>query len=555
MFTLASVVSLVSRPYVMSKVMNIVQTEGIHPNNLPRLMWLLVGVFMCTVAFWILHGPARVMEQNNAFLLRLNYRKFFLWGVTHLPMQWHSDHHSGDTIDRIEKGTGALYLFASDSYELLYTFVKLIVCYGVLTYFNPTAGLIALFFIVISAMITIKIDSILVKNYTILARGENAASKGVFDMLSNITTVIILRVEKHVFDAVISKIRAQTELTSQTNRLAEFKWFLTSLCCAGMSVSVLASYMYTQSKSSIPVLIGSVYLLLAYLDNVDEVFYRFTSFYSNIVKWRVRANNAEELAVDFSPHDFDSDKLPDDWQNIDIRGLSFAYQGSGVDQLNNINLQLHRGSKVALIGVSGGGKTTLLKVIRNLYEPRSGEVRVDGRLCQNWFGDFSESVALLPQNPEIFDATVLHNITLGADYPMELIQQAMKVACFDEVLPNLPRGLESLVNEKGVNLSGGQNQRLALIRGILASGDKPVVLLDEPTSSLDMVTEHKVFERLFKLFEGKLIISTLHRLHLLPLFNHIVLFDDGRIIAQGSLEHLLKTCPQFQYMWKMHGGE
>jgi ATP-binding cassette subfamily B protein len=135
------------------------------------------------------------------------------------------------------------------------------------------------------------------------------------------------------------------------------------------------------------------------------------------------------------------------------------------------------------------------------------------------------------------------------------VQQALSISCFDEVLPKLPRGIESDIRERGVNMSGGQKQRLALARGLIAAQDSSILLLDEPTSSIDQITESVIFDRLFKAFADKAIIATVHRLHLLPRFDHIILMSDGAIIEQGDFTTLLAKQGAFAALWLKHLGQ
>jgi ABC-type multidrug transport system fused ATPase/permease subunit len=246
--------------------------------------------------------------------------------------------------------------------------------------------------------------------------------------------------------------------------------------------------------------------------------------------------------------------LPTKWQKLQIANLSFSYPGLSEDEseshLDNLSFELIRGKRYAFVGESGSGKTTLLKVIRDLYHPKSLELRVDGHVVPEGFAGISRAIALVPQDPEIFATTIRENITLGADYGDELICECTDMASFTEVVEQLPKGLDSSTKEKGVNLSGGQRQRLALSRGLLACYDKDVVLLDEPTSSLDTSTEMQVYLNIFEGFQGKTIISSIHRLHLLPLFDQIFLFSKGRIVAQGNLKELLTSTPEFQILWQ-----
>ncbi|HLI93067.1 MAG TPA: ABC transporter ATP-binding protein, partial [Puia sp.] len=130
------------------------------------------------------------------------------------------------------------------------------------------------------------------------------------------------------------------------------------------------------------------------------------------------------------------------------------------------------------------------------------------------------------------------------------VLQVCDTAHFTEVVRQLPQGLESDIREKGVNLSGGQKQRLALARGILAARDSSLVLLDEPTSSVDPRTEALIYERLFAAFADKAIISSIHRLHLLPHFDYVYLLHHGRVIAEGSFDELRTHNAAFRELWR-----
>jgi ABC-type multidrug transport system fused ATPase/permease subunit len=186
--------------------------------------------------------------------------------------------------------------------------------------------------------------------------------------------------------------------------------------------------------------------------------------------------------------------------------------------------------------------------MRGLYTPGPGaELRIDKQLHP--FNCLNESVTLFPQEPEIFENTIAYNITLGLPVPDQKIMDVCDGAHFAEVVRQLPEGLLADIREKGVNLSGGQKQRLALARGILAAADSQMVLLDEPTSSVDPRTEMQIYRKLFEEFSDKAIISSIHRLHLLPLFDYIYIMDKGHIVAEGSFSTLLYESELFQEMW------
>jgi ATP-binding cassette subfamily B protein len=203
-------------------------------------------------------------------------------------------------------------------------------------------------------------------------------------------------------------------------------------------------------------------------------------------------------------------------------------------------MRIERGQRIALIGESGSGKSTLLALLRGLYAPQHGHFLINGTRHVP-FESIASAVTLFPQEPEIFENTVLYNITMGLPFSEEEVMSACHAAQFTDVLKTLSHGLHTNIVEKGVNLSGGQKQRLALARGILAARHSEMILLDEPTSSVDPRTEERVYQNLFETFKGKAVISSLHRLHLLPLFDYVYVMADGVIIAEGTPEQINVT--------------
>jgi len=555
MFIVANTITMIGEPLVFAKLMNTVQQEGITSLNFKMLIGLLLLTLVFELVFWFLHGPARCIERSNAFKVRLNYRQFLLKGVITLPMEWHTDHHSGDTIDKIEKGTGALFSFAEDSFIPIWGLVQFTVSLVMLIYFGDwSAAVVVLGMLAVSIMITIRFDRIMIPQYKELNQSENQISESVFDAISNIQTVIILRVEKLVFKAIMHKVEKPYELFKRNQRLNEFKWFLTSMCCRVMTILVLTVYFWQNLGTAQGIMMGTFFILIKYLDKVSELFFRFTSDYSDMIKQKYRIINSEELTEDFVNENFTNHVLPENWQHLEIENLNFSYQnkGNGILHLEDISLSLSRGEHIAFVGESGSGKTTLLKLVRDLYHPTSGKLVCDGSVITDGFGGISRAIALVPQNPEIFATTILENITLGAEYEMDFVRHFTDMACFTDVVENLPKKFDSSIKEKGVNLSGGEQQRLALARGLLACHDKDVVLLDEPTSSLDTATEMRVYQNIFREFQNKTIISSIHRLHLLSLFHKIYVFSDRRIVASGTLEYLQANCPEFQELLRQY---
>lgn len=546
-FIIGNSIALVSQPLLMARIMDTIQKHGVTRDNIWYIGWHLILISVSNIAFWAFHGPGRVKERVNANGVRGNYRRFLLKGVFGLPLSWHAEHHTGETTDRVEKGANAQYAFSSESFNVISAAAQLAVSYTMLAYVSWPSAIIVLAMIACIVVITMQFDKRIISNYETLNRMENGIAKSVNDAISNITTVIILRVEGLVYDAISRKIDEPLALYRKNTIQIETKWFLVSFCSSCMTGIVLITYCVMQLNSAQTILLSSLYLLMRYLDQVGDVFFRFTGMYGEIIQRHAKVLNAELLARDFRETSLVNHVLPDVWQNVSIRGLSFSYHGDNEADLHldNVSLTIRHGERIAMVGKSGSGKTTFLKLMRGLYEPTSIDLSVDGVTIPDRFSGISRAITLVPQMPEIFATTIRENITLGADYSDEMIWRCLGWAGLVDAVKKMPHGLDSRINEKGVNLSGGQQQRLALVRGLLACMGKSLILLDEVTSNVDGVNEELIYQSIGREFSGKTIIASIHGLHLLGHFDRIVMFDGGRIIGSGTYDEMLSTCPSF----------
>lgn len=540
------------QPLVVARFLNVIQERGVTSQTLPLLIQNVLLFLLITFCFWTFHAPGRIVERRNAFLVKANYKKYLLAGVLGLPPEWHADHHSGDTIDKIEKGTAALYRFAESTFEMIESVVRVVGSYIVLVYFNLSSAYIVLFFVVLTLTMVVRFDKVLMRQYKELYRAENKISEKIFDAISNITTVIILRIEKLVSNSVVQKIIQPFNLYMRSSRINEVKWFLVAVCGSMMTVSVIISYLFVSVKAGHVILAGTVYALYGYVANINELFFRFARLYGDKVQGRAAVMNAEEISGEFrKAQRVRPVHLGSRWKVLEIKNLAFSYPSDDGTKihLDNISLSINRGARIALIGESGSGKTTLLKLIRELYYPKHVDLFLDGVLVPGGFRAISDDITLIPQEPEIFSTTILENITVGVNHELSYIKKFTDMARFTDVAMGLPKQFNSFIFEKGVNLSGGEKQRLALARGLLACADKPIVLLDEPTSSVDTHNELAIFENIFTGFKMKTIIASVHRLHLLNLFDTIYMFRDGKIVASGDLPSLLANSPSFRKQW------
>jgi len=221
---------------------------------------------------------------------------------------------------------------------------------------------------------------------------------------------------------------------------------------------------------------------------------------------------------------------------IDIQGLRFGYGEEMV--LNQLNLSIAPGEKVAVVGASGGGKSTLVQLLLGLYTPQAGSIRFGGATQQEiGLETIRENVAVVLQHPALFNDTVRANLAMGRDCSDEACWRALEIAQLDATVRALPAGLESVVGRSGVRLSGGQRQRLAIARMVLA--DPRVVILDEATSALDAATEYNLHQALARFLSGRTTLIIAHRLSAVKQADRVLVFDGGQIAEDGDHQQLI----------------
>ncbi|MBI2449795.1 ABC transporter ATP-binding protein [Candidatus Pacearchaeota archaeon] len=553
LFAIAGIVTLMT-PLVIGLIFNSIQQSIVSKQELNQLIFKIFLLLAITLGFWMFHGLGRVLEQRAGFLVKRNYTNDKINKTLELPISWHKDHHSGDTIDKINRGSGAISEFSSHiTFQIISAIINLFGSLIILFFIDFKSAIFAFLFSSFVLFIISRFDNNLNKKYQELNNFGNKSSATIFDYLSNIFTVKTLRLNKTVSAEIDNKLMASYPTYKKSVVLNESKWAFASIMISLMTVLVLSYRAYAEFTSTGIILIGTLYMIYGYLSNVGNTFYTFAWLYGDIVRNNasiVSTNPIDEAYEKIEPDNYG--RLPDNWNEVMLKNVSFTYDKEGkIVHLDNINFHFKKGEKIALVGESGSGKSTILALIRGLYSPENGEVYCDGKLLRNGFVDLKRHVTLIPQHPEIFNNTIRYNITMDLPAKEEDLKEVIFMSQLNAVISRLEKGLETNVMEKGVSLSGGEKQRLALARGLLAAKNSDIVLLDEPTSSVDSINEMKIHDQVFERFKDKTIISSIHRLHLLDKFDYIYLFLEGRIIAEGSLNEL-KRNPVFSAIWRKY---
>ena len=241
--------------------------------------------------------------------------------------------------------------------------------------------------------------------------------------------------------------------------------------------------------------------------------------------------------------------------DVELRGVRFSYTGDPGDEvLHGIDLTLPEGSFTALVGPSGGGKSTVAKLIARFWDVTGGAVTIGGVNVKDMpLSQLSEYVSFVTQDNFLFRCSLLENIRLGRpDATDEEVRAAARAAQCEEFISKLPQGYDTPAGEAGKRLSGGEKQRIAIARMMLKNA--PIVILDEATAFTDPENENKLQRSIAALTKGKTLLVIAHRLSTIRNADNIVVLQSGAVVAQGRQEELLASCPLYQDMWRAHTG-
>ena len=249
----------------------------------------------------------------------------------------------------------------------------------------------------------------------------------------------------------------------------------------------------------------------------------------------------------------ESEKKPEHY-SIELKAVHFTYDEEDGEVLHGIDLAMKEGSFTALVGPSGGGKSTVAKLIARFWDVSSGSIRIGGVDIKDLkVTTLADIVSFVTQDNFLFSRSLMENIRLGNPKATdEEVIAAAKAACCDEFIRKLPDGYNTSAGEAGKRLSGGERQRIAIARMMLKNA--PIVILDEATAFTDPENETKLQESIANLTKGKTLLVIAHRLSTIKKADQIVVLNGGQIEAQGTQEELMESSPLYQRMWQAHIG-
>jgi len=533
-------------PWMAAQAINSIQTGG--ADGLPSAATWIAAIVGLQVVTWMLHGPARLMERNVGLRVRRSLADSLYARLSRAPLAWHERHHSGDLQHRVHQAGTALGSFSQSQFIYLQNLINLAGPVIALMLLSRLTGMLAIVGFVATAVVILRFDAALMQ----LAARENQAERRyaarLLDFVGNISAVASLRLQDATRRLLDTRLLAVFEPLRRTIVLNELKWCSVDLLTVLLTWGLVVVYALTRPSVAAggTVLIGSLFMIYQYAQQASGVLGAMASNYQNLARMQTDFASADVIRDAPEPAERGV-ALDAGWSRIDVHGLGFTHATSGRGGIDDVNLVLRRGERIALVGPSGSGKSTLLRVLAGLYDADRGHLAVDG-VAHLGRRDVADVATLIPQEAEVFEASIRENITLDQPVPEAEVARAVHVSALDAVLADLPLGLETPMAERGFNLSGGQRQRLALARGVLAARDSSLLLLDEPTSALDALTEQVVHERLGAANPEACIVSALHRMSLLPHFDRVVFMVDGAVVDTGTADEVAARQPLFAAM-------
>ena len=546
LLTLAEV-SRLAIPWLAGQAINTIQREG--TDGLPRAGMLMAAVFGVSVAAWCLHGPGRFVERSVAVRVRETLSDTLFRRLVGLPLAWHETHHSGETLHRVDRTTQALTGFAQNQFVYLQNVVSLVGPVVALALLSWQTGLAAAAGYALIGIVILRFDAAMMRLADAENRGERRYSAALVDFLGNVGTVLALRLQQAAAKLLGERLVAVFEPLKRSIVVNESKWASVDLANVALWCSLVALYAWLAQRGDGTLLLGNVFMVYQYAQQAGGVVVSIAANYQQFARYQVDYASAAPI-WDAAPPPPRASGI-DRWSALDVRDLAFTHarrRGSG-PSLEVAQLALRRGERIALIGPSGAGKSTLMRALAGLYAPDRVRIEVDGAARAD-LADLASIATLVPQDAEVFEGTLRENLAFGAPVDDAAVASAISIAGLGPLVASLPSGLDTPIAERGANFSGGQKQRIALARGLLAARDSTLVLLDEPTASLDPVSEAEVYAALDRERPDACVVSSIHRLHLLPRFDRVVLMADGAIVDDGTLAALLERSALMRSLWR-----
>lgn len=539
-------------PWFVGRVIDRVLGAGGQSANM-RELWLIVLAF---IAIMLLHIPASLGRLYGAQIAAtsairdIRYKLFDR--LQHLSLSFHHTRPTGAIVARLMNDVAT----AQNIFDILFiqAFQQLLIAATITIYLFSRDWKWAL--VCFAALPVYLITTRLVRQP--LRHASRAMLESTAQMTGYVQERLSMIREVQAFTAEVHEKRRVRREVEGLRKYTLRQQMLNTLLITASEV--------TRYSGSVIIVIYGVYRVLHGGATAGDVttFFLYQQqllgpleWFSNMYASLNSAEVAAERVFDF----FDTEPLVKDAADakrlschhppkVVVAGVSFSYPGSERLVLHDVSFTAEAGTRVVLVGESGAGKSTLMSILPRFYDIQQGSILIDNQeLRAVTIRSLRHAIGIVPQEPVLFSGTIWENILYGRrDAPQEIVREAARAANAHDFIMELPNGYETLVGERGVGLSGGQIQRIAIARAFLK--DSPILILDEATSNLDALSESLVLQAIDRLSSGRTTFIIAHRLSVARTADQILLLENGRIIERGTHSELLATQGAYFNLWQ-----
>ena len=555
---LAVIIQDIVPPFIVAKVFNVLQntySSGGHLefSDLSGYIVAFVAFMLAGVALWRVQVICVWLFEIK--VLRDIANRVFDF-LQHQGYRFHSNRFGGALVTQTNRFINSYENLMDDFIWNIVTGITAVVSSVIFLLFVSKAYAFILLFITATYLLIIyrRARGQIPYNRKDASR-QSEQTATLADAITNINAISTFAAEKHEFKRFTEVSQRKYEASRNLMRYAMKTEIMSHSMTATINIVAVVSGVLAITTFNAPV--GVLVLAIAYTQAITGRLWQFGRVIRNI-------NKALGDAADMTEILQLETEIKDPMQPKDLKitngSIKFDQVKFGYDDakngaiLSNFSLDIPGGQRVGLVGHSGGGKTTITKLILRLLDIQGGSLSIDGidirDVAQT---DLRSHIAYVPQEPLLFHRSIAENIAYGKpDSKKSEIERAAKLAHAHEFIKNLPSGYDTLVGERGVKLSGGQRQRVAIARAMLKNA--PILVLDEATSALDSESEKLIQDALWKLMEGRTAIVIAHRLSTIQRMDRIVVLEDGEIVEQGSHKELLEKDGVYARLWAHQSG-
>ncbi|MCU0276701.1 MAG: ABC transporter ATP-binding protein/permease [Acidobacteria bacterium] len=516
---------------------------------LGRQLSLLLGVMLLLVAIKVMGIVIGVLQQY--FFIRfeqhvmLDIQQALFDRTLRLPKSFFDEKETGYLMSRLLGDVGGLrWFFSSTLIHIVTSVIRFVGGAAFLLYLNWRLAL-AVLLVLPFMFLAVRFFG---RKLRILSHHGMERQAEVFqtvqESLAQTSLIKAFATEKRTLNSLMGKFRASQQLGMEQNSLGSLANLVIGFGpdLAGLIVMAGGAYLIIRGQWTI----GS---LLAFQSYVGFVFGPAHFLATANFQWQGAVASLERVSAlfDVVPEESSGQGVKAERLEgaVEFRDVSFSYNGRET-VLDRVSFSVRAGEHVAIVGPSGVGKTTLVSLLLQFYRPQQGAVLVDGRTASDYeLNSLRRRIGYVPQSPTLLSGSIDDNLRYGDPQATAAqVESAARAAGIHDFIASLPQGYQSLVGERGVNFSEGQKQRLAIARALVKDPD--IVVLDEPTSSLDSQTEASIFASLPDMLRGKTLFIIAHRLSTIQQSERILCFNDKGLVGAGSHDELQGNCGYYQ---------